>query len=134
MKTQYSTILAFLAILLLSACAADTQGYPEPVHFENSTLDVLVQLETDTGNIPAPAALIYLYKNEQDRADNYGEEVKAETNAAGEYQFVGLSKHEYWITVALPGDGRVKHIYENDPFATPGHPVVSSSLNVVFRK
>ncbi len=136
MKTKAIPFFLVFSLFFFTACSDDDSNQTDdpPIHFENSTLDVLVEIETDTGLIPAIGAQIYLYDTEQDRTDNMDEEVKGETDALGKHQFSGLSKPEYWITVSLPLEGLVKHINETTPFGTPGHPVVSSQLNVVFEK
>ncbi len=136
MKTKTIPFFLLISLFFFTACPDNETPEPPgpPIDFENSTLDVLVEIETDTGLIPAIGALIYLYETEQDRTDNLDEEVKGETNALGKYQFTGLSKPEYWITVSLPLQGLSKHINETTPFLTPGHPVVSSQLNAVFEK
>ena len=135
MKPNY--FLPFLSFLLIlfTACndGAKKEDIP-PVPFENSSLNVFVQIETDTGLVPAHGASIFLYENENDREYNEGGSIKGATDMAGKHSFTGLALHEYWITVTHPDDGRSIRYYDGFPFPTPGPPVYESNLNVVFGK
>ncbi len=136
MKYSYFFLLLLFSFFLIISCGDDESSVEDdnpPIHFENSTIEAFVQIETDTGLIPAIGARIHLFETEDDRADNYDVEVVGTTNGLGKHTFSGLSRPAYWITVQAP-DGRIIYREENSPFLSPGHPIVSNALNVIFEK
>ena len=137
MKIKFALFLfIFSSFLFFHACQSEDEQVEQepPIHFENSNLEVKVRVETDTGLINAIGAQIKLYETQNDRTDDYEVVHEGATDAEGKYTFNALAAPEYWISVKNPYDGEVKFLYEDAPFATPGHPVVLNKLDVVFEK
>ncbi|MEO1259730.1 MAG: hypothetical protein AAFZ15_13075 [Bacteroidota bacterium] len=138
MKINISlSLLLVCSFLFFQACRVDEVPEEEetpPVQFENSNLEVKVQVETDTGLILAIGAQIKLYENQNDRMEDFRVVHEGSTNAFGKYTFNALANPEYWVSVKNPYDGQVKFFYDDAPFATPGHPVILNKLDVVFEQ
>ena len=133
MKIKSALFFAAL-FLLINACQSDEEPAAEVphIHFENSNLEVKVRVVSDTGVVNAVGAQIRLYKSKDDRRDDWEKVHEGSTNAEGVYTFQSLAAPEYWISVKNPYDGEVKFFYDDQPFATPGHPVLLNNLDVVF--
>ena len=130
------SLLLICSLLIFQACRVDEVPGEQtpPVHFENSSLEVKVRAETDTGLIDAIGAQIKLYENQSNRINDFKVLHEGNTDAFGKYTFTALANPEYWISVKNPYEGEVQFFYEDAPYATPGHPVVLNKLDVVFEQ
>ncbi len=135
MKSKTSLLLlAIFSLIITQACTNDEAEEPPQVHFENSNLEVKVRIETDTGLINAIGAQIFLYKNKENRMEDYKVAYEGVTNAEGKYLFTALAEPEYWILVKSSFDGEVKLFNDDSPYRTPGHPVTVNKLDVLFEQ
>ena len=135
MKINFSLLpLALFSFLITSSCTSDEVEQPPKIHFEDSSLEVMVRIETDTGLVNAIGAIIKLYETEEDRRDDYKPVYESITNAEGKHLFTALRDPEYWISVKSSFDGSIKFFNDDTPYQTPGHPIAVNRLDVFFEK
>ena len=121
-----------ISFLMFVACTNDEAAPAPTIPFENSNLEVMVRIETDTGLVNAIGAQVILYESEANRRDDVKRTYEGITNVEGKTSFTAMAKPEYWIWIIAP-DGRSKFFAEDGTaYRTPGHPIVLNRLDVVF--
>ena len=129
-KTILPSILLSVFLFSVISCSKnETQAPDITFHHENSSLEVWVREQSDTGLVDAVGAVVSLYESDLYRTDRY-RPTEGTTGEDGKYTFISLAKDKYWIAVEY--DGTVKWIFENAPYDTPGHPVILNKLEVDF--
>lgn len=133
MKKTYA-VSSLLALFFLSFFACDGTATDDEeivrIPFENSNLQVKVQVQTDSGLVAGSGAVILLYGAEHERNQEYNNQYRAVVDDTGVYQFSALAQSAYWITISYQDS--VQLFNENTPYDTPGHPIVNSFLDVIF--
>lgn len=135
-KTSFLLVPASLLFIscLLNCQQTNDHIEDEPIPFENSKLEVQVEMLTDTGRIDLEGAVIRLYAAQEYLEEEYKAIYVGTTDSTGTYRFSALAHPAYYISVKSPVSDEVQVFYDGAPFPTPGHPVQLNTLPVLFTK